>query len=76
MCCIVCALRVATIKFNLNANFFVCVYKLCMSRDRIRTEPEDSSIAEVMNWYTAINRALLHHLSEQIKETDNSGVWR
>ncbi|XP_018792582.1 PREDICTED: uncharacterized protein LOC108971164 [Bactrocera latifrons] len=45
-------------------------------RDRVRSEPEDSSITDVMNWYTAINRALLHHLTEQIKETDNSGVWR
>lgn len=45
-------------------------------RDRVRLEPEESSITEVMNWYTSINRGLLHHLSEQIKETDNSGVWR
>lgn len=45
-------------------------------RDRIRSESEDNSIADVMNWYTAINRALLYHLSEQIKEADNSGVWR
>ncbi|KAH8392751.1 hypothetical protein KR215_009110, partial [Drosophila sulfurigaster] len=45
-------------------------------RERVRTEPEDSSITEVMNWYTSINRGLLHHLNEQIKETDNSGVWR
>uniref|UniRef100_A0A1I8PRX9 guanylate cyclase n=2 Tax=Stomoxys calcitrans TaxID=35570 RepID=A0A1I8PRX9_STOCA len=45
-------------------------------RDRIRAEPEDNSITDVMNWYTSINKALLHHLSEQIKEADNSGVWR
>ncbi|XP_052839651.1 LOW QUALITY PROTEIN: uncharacterized protein LOC128254553 [Drosophila gunungcola] len=45
-------------------------------RDRVRLEPEESSITEVMNWYTSINRGLLHHLNEQIKETDNSGVWR
>ncbi|XP_005177981.1 uncharacterized protein LOC101893791 [Musca domestica] len=45
-------------------------------RDRVRTEPEDNSITDVMNWYTAINKALLYHLSEQIKEADNSGVWR
>ncbi|EDW36367.1 GL16716 [Drosophila persimilis] len=45
-------------------------------RDRVRFEPEESSITEVMNWYTSINRGLLHHLNEQIKETDNSGVWR
>ncbi|XP_017014969.1 uncharacterized protein [Drosophila takahashii] len=45
-------------------------------RERVRLEPEESSITEVMNWYTSINRGLLHHLNEQIKETDNSGVWR
>uniref|UniRef100_A0A6P4E920 guanylate cyclase n=1 Tax=Drosophila rhopaloa TaxID=1041015 RepID=A0A6P4E920_DRORH len=45
-------------------------------RDRVRLEPEESSITEVMNWYTSINRGLLHHLNEQIKETDSSGVWR
>lgn len=45
-------------------------------RERVRLEPEDSSITEVMNWYTSINRGLLHHLNEQIKETDSSGVWR
>lgn len=47
-----------------------------LNRDRIRSESEDNSIADVMNWYTAINKALLYHLSEQIKEADNSGVWR
>ncbi|KAI9578053.1 hypothetical protein GQX74_013947 [Glossina fuscipes] len=45
-------------------------------RERILSEPEDNSVTDVMNWYTSINKALLHHLSEQIKEADNSGVWR
>ncbi|CAD7089726.1 unnamed protein product [Hermetia illucens] len=43
-------------------------------RDKISSE--ESSIAEVMNWYTSITRGMLNHLTEQIKETDNSGVWR
>lgn len=43
-------------------------------RSKINTE--ESTIPEVMHWYTAINAALLDHLSNQIKETDNSGVWR
>ncbi|XP_075168343.1 uncharacterized protein LOC142240526 [Haematobia irritans] len=51
-------------------------YRLNEFRDRVRAEPEDNSITDVMNWYTSINKALLHHLSEQIKEADNSGVWR
>ncbi|ALC40437.1 CG33958 [Drosophila busckii] len=50
--------------------------KLNDFRERVRKDPEDSSITEVMNWYTAVNRGLLHHLNEQIKETDSSGVWR
>lgn len=29
-----------------------------------------------MRWYNTINAALLDHLTNQIKETDNSGVWR
>ncbi|KAH8272839.1 hypothetical protein KR018_003305 [Drosophila ironensis] len=45
-------------------------------RERVSYEPEESSITEVMNWYTSINRGFIHHLNEQIKETDNSGVWR
>ncbi|XP_055911221.1 uncharacterized protein LOC129945467 isoform X3 [Eupeodes corollae] len=43
---------------------------------RRKISSEESSISEVMNWYAAINKGMLHHLSEQIKETDNSGVWR
>lgn len=58
--------------------FWDLFYLICPTsfRDRIRTEPEDNSITDVMNWYTSVNKALLHHLSEQIKEADNSGVWR
>ncbi|XP_037028069.1 uncharacterized protein LOC119068546 [Bradysia coprophila] len=43
---------------------------------RQKISSEESSITEVMDWYTAINGGLLDHLSKQIKETDNSGVWR
>ncbi|KAL5277429.1 hypothetical protein ACFFRR_002584 [Megaselia abdita] len=44
-------------------------------RDKIK-EDEDSSISEAVDWYTSINRAMLQELSEQIQETDKSGVWR
>uniref|UniRef100_A0A6P7FZE2 guanylate cyclase n=1 Tax=Diabrotica virgifera virgifera TaxID=50390 RepID=A0A6P7FZE2_DIAVI len=37
---------------------------------------EDSSIKDVVSWYTSLNAALLEHLTQQIKENDNSGVWR
>lgn len=37
---------------------------------------EESSVWNVMHWYTSVNDAMLNHLTNQIKETDNSGVWR
>ncbi|XP_018573653.1 uncharacterized protein LOC108912758 [Anoplophora glabripennis] len=37
---------------------------------------EESSITDVLTWYTSVNAAMLEHLTNQIKETDNSGVWR
>lgn len=33
-------------------------------------------MSKLFNWYSEVNAALLDHLSNQIKETDNSGVWR
>lgn len=52
-------------------------YKI-ISPDAFRTKihSEESSMADVMRWYNAVNAALLEHLTNQIKETDNSGVWR
>ncbi|XP_071648798.1 uncharacterized protein [Temnothorax longispinosus] len=43
---------------------------------RQKISSEESSISEVMAWYTSVNAAMLDHLTNQIKETDNSGVWR
>lgn len=43
---------------------------------RQRISPEESTISEVMSWYTNVNGAMLDILTNQIKETDNSGVWR
>ncbi|XP_031833421.1 uncharacterized protein LOC116427335 isoform X1 [Nomia melanderi] len=43
---------------------------------RQKISSEESSITEVMAWYTSVNAAMLDHLTNQIKETDNSGVWR
>uniref|UniRef100_A0A0C9QND4 guanylate cyclase n=1 Tax=Fopius arisanus TaxID=64838 RepID=A0A0C9QND4_9HYME len=37
---------------------------------------EESSISEVMTWYENVNAEMLNILTNQIKETDNSGVWR
>ncbi|XP_026674281.1 uncharacterized protein LOC108630979 isoform X2 [Ceratina calcarata] len=44
-------------------------------RQKISSE-ESVMITEVMAWYTSVNAAMLDHLTNQIKETDNSGVWR
>ncbi|OAD54421.1 Atrial natriuretic peptide receptor 1 [Eufriesea mexicana] len=43
---------------------------------RQKISSEESSITEVLTWYTSVNAAMLDHLTNQIKETDNSGVWR
>ncbi|XP_055303839.1 uncharacterized protein LOC129569215 isoform X2 [Sitodiplosis mosellana] len=43
---------------------------------RSKIHSEESSMADVMRWYNTVNAALLDHLTNQIKETDNSGVWR
>ncbi|KAK6619875.1 hypothetical protein RUM44_006275 [Polyplax serrata] len=37
---------------------------------------EESTVQEVLAWYTSVNAAMLDHLTTRIKETDNSGVWR
>lgn len=31
---------------------------------------------QIFRWYSTVNAAMLYHLTNQIKETDNSGVWR
>lgn len=44
--------------------------------NRAKIHSEESSMADVMRWYNKVNSALLDYLTNQIKETDNSGVWR
>ncbi|CAH1136125.1 unnamed protein product [Ceutorhynchus assimilis] len=39
-------------------------------------ESEETTITDVLTWYTSVNAAMLEHLTQQIKETDTSGVWR
>ncbi|KAL3274580.1 hypothetical protein HHI36_015963 [Cryptolaemus montrouzieri] len=43
---------------------------------RLKISFEEITMQEVLLWYTSVNGALLDHLTNQIKETDNSGVWR
>lgn len=52
---------------------FICIL---FSLFRSKIHSEESSMADVMKWYNTVNAALLDHLTNQIKETDNSGVWR
>ncbi|KAL0268685.1 UNVERIFIED_CONTAM: hypothetical protein PYX00_010526 [Menopon gallinae] len=47
---------------------------LCNFRQKISSE--ESTVQEVLAWYTSVNAAMLDHLTTRIKETDNSGVWR
>lgn len=51
-------------------------YEVSFAFPRQKISSEESSITEVMAWYTSVNAAMLDHLTNQIKETDNSGVWR
>lgn len=39
-------------------------------------QSEETTITDVLAWYTSVNAAMLEHLTQQIKETDTSGVWR
>ncbi|KAG8222411.1 hypothetical protein J437_LFUL004870, partial [Ladona fulva] len=43
---------------------------------REKISSEESSILEVLQWYNTVNAAMLDHLTNHIKEADNSGVWR
>ncbi|XP_063917238.1 uncharacterized protein LOC135132949 isoform X2 [Zophobas morio] len=49
--------------------------KLVEFRQKVLSK-EESTMADVLLWYTSVNAAMLDHLTNQIKETDNSGVWR
>ncbi|XP_066996175.2 uncharacterized protein [Anabrus simplex] len=50
-------------------------FQVRLEEFREKINPEESSITEVLHWYTSVNAAMLDHLTNQIKETDNSGVW-
>ncbi|XP_058462598.1 uncharacterized protein LOC131437324 isoform X2 [Malaya genurostris] len=43
-------------------------------RDNICSE--NSTVRDVLHWYTTVNGALLEHLTNQIKDANKSGVWR
>uniref|UniRef100_A0A1B6MQA4 guanylate cyclase n=1 Tax=Graphocephala atropunctata TaxID=36148 RepID=A0A1B6MQA4_9HEMI len=43
---------------------------------RIKINSSESNMKDMLEWYNSLNAAMLNHLTAQIKETDNSGVWR
>ncbi|XP_077297717.1 receptor-type guanylate cyclase Gyc76C [Arctopsyche grandis] len=51
-------------------------FKEQLDQLRKKISSESSSIDEVMEWYTKVNAALLEDLTNHIKETDSSSIWR
>ncbi|XP_065346334.1 guanylate cyclase 2G [Cloeon dipterum] len=45
-------------------------------RLRVTNTTDDVNVTEMVGWYNLVNAALLDHFTNQIKETDTSGVWR
>lgn len=48
----------------------------CIFFLRNKISSEESTVQEVLAWYTSVNAAMIDHLTTRIKDTDNSGVWR
>ena len=54
-------------------------YKEFYSQQRNRVKVREGRIGEVteiLAWYEFINDIILDHLDDEIKSTDQSGVWR
>ena len=54
-------------------------YKEFYSQHRNRVKVREGRIGEVteiLAWYEFINDIILDHLDDEIKSTDQSGVWR
>lgn len=50
--------------------------KLNDFRDKILSDESNNTVFEIMIWYMNVNSALLDRISNQIKESDRSGIWR
>ena len=46
-----------------------------MNRVKVR-EGRIGEVTEILAWYEFINDIILDHLDDEIKSTDQSGVWR
>ena len=46
-------------------------------RNRVKVrEGRIGEVTEILAWYEFINDIILDHLDDEIKSTDQSGVWR
>ncbi|XP_075237672.1 uncharacterized protein LOC142333932 [Lycorma delicatula] len=50
-------------------------FKESLEDFREKISSEESTVVEVLHWYTSVNAVMLEHLTNQIKETD-IGVWK
>ena len=48
---------------------------LLSNRVKVR-EGRIGEVTEILAWYEFINDIILDHLDDEIKSTDQSGVWR
>lgn len=44
--------------------------------NRLQINPNDSNIADVMEYYNQINDLMLEYLTKEIKDTNSSDLWR
>ena len=51
------------------------VYSQQRNRVKVR-EGRIGEVTEILAWYEFINDIILDHLDDEIKSTDQSGVWR
>ena len=69
--------EVSNSAWSVQVNIFT--YKEFYSQQRNRVKVREGRIGEVteiLAWYEFINDIILDHLDDEIKSTDQSGVWR
>ena len=61
--------------FHAPSFFSCCLFLFLYSRRRNLSRSDDSAIRE-MNWYNMANKYVLDQLSDMIRETSVTGLWR
>ncbi|XP_035705961.1 uncharacterized protein LOC110846821 [Folsomia candida] len=51
-------------------------FKIKLEDFRLQINPNDSNIADVMEYYNQINDLMLEYLTKEIKDTNSSDLWR